>query len=589
MPRRQLATLLLILASAVFSPHALAWWNDDWAFRKEITLDSAAAGVKDEVVDAPVLVRLSIANFPYFADARPDGADFRVVAADDKSELKFHFEKFDAQSQVALLWVRVPRLPVGASEKIYIYYGNAKAGSAADAAATYDASQALAYHFAEAAGPFDSASYKVEPRAAAVTAEAGALIGAGLAFDGVKTLAIDAVPQLRVNAAQGFTASAWLKPDAARPRAVVAAFGQGGNELSMGLEGGKAFGRWRGGGQDVTVRQPDGDVSGDWHHLTLRATATALDLVLDGAVVASSPIKLTDFDAAAVVGGPAADQGQYRGLLDEFEISGVARKDGWITVAAKGQGVIAPLITYGGDVQKEGGEESQSYFASTLRNVTVDGWVIIGVLSVMFVFAVLIMMVKVVYLNRVAAGNQRFLDAFQQQGAGASRDVSPVEATPERYGTSTLWRLYDHGMREMRGRLDAQRPVEGADRAMLSAQSIEAIRATLDATQTRMTQKLQSQMVWLTIAISGGPFLGLLGTVVGVMITFAAIAASGDVNINAIAPGTAAALVATVAGLGVAIPCLFGYNYLNSRIKTISADMRVFTDEFVTRVAETYS
>ncbi|MGC4665521.1 MotA/TolQ/ExbB proton channel family protein, partial [Escherichia coli] len=87
-----------------------------------------------------------------------------------------------------------------------------------------------------------------------------------------------------------------------------------------------------------------------------------------------------------------------------------------------------------------------------------------------------------------------------------------------------------------------------------------AIRASLDASVTRLTQRLNSQMVWLTIAISGGPFLGLLGTVVGVMITFAAIAASGDVNINAIAPGTAAALVATVCGLGVAIPCLFGYN-----------------------------
>ena len=81
----------------------------------------------------------------------------------------------------------------------------------------------------------------------------------------------------------------------------------------------------------------------------------------------------------------------------------------------------------------------------------------------------------------------------------------------------------------------------------------------------------------------------LLGTVVGVMITFAAIAASGEVNINAIAPGTAAALVATVFGLGVAIPCLFGYNYLNTRVKEIGVDMRVFVDEFVTRIAETYS
>jgi biopolymer transport protein ExbB len=73
------------------------------------------------------------------------------------------------------------------------------------------------------------------------------------------------------------------------------------------------------------------------------------------------------------------------------------------------------------------------------------------------------------------------------------------------------------------------------------------------------------------------------------MITFAAIAAAGDVNVNAIAPGIAAALVATVAGLGVAIPSLFGYNYLASKIKELTTDMQVFVDEFVTRLAENYS
>ena len=72
------------------------------------------------------------------------------------------------------------------------------------------------------------------------------------------------------------------------------------------------------------------------------------------------------------------------------------------------------------------------------------------------------------------------------------------------------------------------------------------------------------------------------------MVTFAAIAAAGDVNVNAIAPGIASALLATVAGLGVAIPSLFGYNYLASRIKNISADMQIFVDEFITRVAEVY-
>jgi biopolymer transport protein ExbB len=126
-------------------------------------------------------------------------------------------------------------------------------------------------------------------------------------------------------------------------------------------------------------------------------------------------------------------------------------------------------------------------------------------------------------------------------------------------------------------------------RESLTPQALSAIRASLDADLTRETQRLNNQMVLLTIAISGGPFLGLLGTVVGVMITFAAIAAAGDVNVNAIAPGIAAALVATVAGLAVAIPALFGYNYLTSRIRDISTDMQVFSDEILTKLAEQFA
>jgi biopolymer transport protein ExbB len=61
------------------------------------------------------------------------------------------------------------------------------------------------------------------------------------------------------------------------------------------------------------------------------------------------------------------------------------------------------------------------------------------------------------------------------------------------------------------------------------------------------------------------------------------------VNVNSIAPGIAAALVATVAGLAVAIPALFGYNYLLTRIKNLTSDMNVFIDEFVTKMAEFYS
>ncbi len=149
--------------------------------------------------------------------------------------------------------------------------------------------------------------------------------------------------------------------------------------------------------------------------------------------------------------------------------------------------------------------------------------------------------------------------------------------------SSSLYRVYETGVREVTDRLDGGRCLPDGN---IAPQSLAAIRASMDAQMVREMAKLNNMMVFLTIAISGGPFVGLLGTVVGVMITFAAIAAAGDVNVNSIAPGISAALLATAAGMFVAIPALFGYNYFQTRIKSITSEMSVFVDEIVTRIAE---
>jgi biopolymer transport protein ExbB len=232
-----------------------------------------------------------------------------------------------------------------------------------------------------------------------------------------------------------------------------------------------------------------------------------------------------------------------------------------------------------------------------LKSVTLDGWVIIGLLMIMAAISWVVMFDRVSYLNRQAKANNQFMKSFREIAADLtmldSGDADDIASLGGRINksdamimrASSLYRIYHIGASEIRHRF-AQ---NGMRLPVLSATSIAAIRAALDSGYVKETQRLNRMMVVLTIAISGGPFLGLLGTVVGVMITFAAIAASGDVNVNAIAPGIAAALVATVAGLGVAIPALFGYNYLVSRIKDLTNDMQVFVDEFVTKMAEFYS
>jgi len=603
----------LVLGSA-WGHNALAWWNDDWAFRKEIKFDLTKAGadISGSPAEVPVLIRLSLANFGYFGDTAPDGADLRFIGPDDKTPLKHHVERYDPQAQIAFIWVRVPRLTGAANtDKIFLYYGSKKAQQGSDPGGSYDKNQVLVYHFGAPAGsPQDSTSYKTEPSAFKAVVNPASLIASGAQFKGAETITVPSTPALHLATAQGMTVSAWVRIEAAQTQAYLVALQESGKELVLGIDGTQAFASLSG---VSSVTQTGGNLTtGEWHHLAVRAGNGHLDLFVDGVSVGSAAGTIPDIGGTLTVGGSAQGGHLLTGELDELQVSNTARPDEWIVAAARSQGMVAPLVVYGGDAQKES-SGGQSYFASTLRNVTIDGWVIIAILGVLFFASMGIMAGKLVYLGRVGSGNAKFLAEFRKMGddpsalekregkkAATEEEESAFEmghesqfmaaltASKDVFGISTLWRLYHHGMRETMKRLEGQ-PAGAARVRTLSPQSIEAIRATMDASLVRMTQQLGAQMVWLTISIAGGPFLGLLGTVVGVMITFAAIAASGEVNINAIAPGTAAALVATVAGLGVAIPCLFGYNYLNSRIKGIVADMRVFVDEFVTRIAETYS
>jgi biopolymer transport protein ExbB len=603
--KRSVKTAVFIAGLIPALAFAASWWNNDWKYRKEIGFDMSPAGADIAATpqDVPVLVRLSLANFSYFNDTKPDGADFRLVSGDDKTPLKYHFEKYDPQNQMALLWVRVPQITGGAkTDKIFAYYGNPDAPSAADVPGTYDASQALVLSFSEASGlPLDATAYKNNPSASTAVLTPASLIAGGAKFSGKESITVPATPSLRLLPNQGLTASAWLRIEQAQ-QAVVLALRDQGKSLELTLDGAKLVARATLGAAPVTVTQSSALSLSQWHHVAITAGAGKLTLYVDGIADGSAPVTLAELGGNLTIG--AADGARFlTGDIDEVEVSKVARSADWIKASARGQGMEANLVVYGADGQREGGGQT-SYFVTIAKNLTVDGWVVIGICMAMLVVALIIMVIKAIFLGRVEKANAKFLREFRRLSGDATALDSPTTERDDelddvptmaslagdqnKYGASTLYRLYHHGVREVNKRVAAQ-SISAQRAHVLSSQSIDAIRAAMDATMTRLQQSLSSQMVLLTIAISGGPFLGLLGTVIGVMITFAAIALSGDVNVNAIAPGTAAALAATVAGLSVAIPALFGYNWLNSRIKSISADNRVFVDEFVTRLAEQYS
>src|SRR6202035_3337129 len=135
------------------------------------------------------------------------------------------------------------------------------------------------------------------------------------------------------------------------------------------------------------------------------------------------------------------------------------------------QGMDANLVVYGGDGQREGGGQT-SYFVTIAKNLTIDGWVVIGICMAMLVVALLIMIVKAFFLSRVEKANARFLKEFRRLSGDATALDSPaaegeddLDDAPSMaslandqhtYGASTLYRLYHHGVRELNKRIAAQ-------------------------------------------------------------------------------------------------------------------------------------
>ncbi|WFP51096.1 MotA/TolQ/ExbB proton channel family protein [Methylomonas sp. EFPC3] len=590
---------LLMLALSMMPGLAQAWWNDDWGYRKKITIDAQQLqqnGVKP-VAEGLVPVRLHTGNFGFFADLAENGKDLRFLAADDKTPLKYFIEKIDTVNEMALIWVKLPKDIASADEAMFwMYYGNPKAVDAQDGAGIFDVAQAVAYHF-DADAVKDATAYANQPSAATSTRIEGGAVGDAGAFNGSQALRIAATPAVQMAVEFGWTVSAWVKIDQAQADGVI--FQRDGLTLSV---------RGQTPVLDLNRKElvsPTDLNLATWQFLAVSATKEGFTLYVDGkpmgVLPASVPTLLGDSSIGAAVDGSRG----FAGAIDEFGIAKVARDQNYLQFAALMQGQSSALLNYGEDSTPDSEEGGESYLMATLDNVTLDGWVIIGILAVMFIISFLVIVSKAIILNRTRNENKKFEAAFSQLGSKnltnldhqdeedqADFDESPLllslTGNHAAFAGSSIYRIYHIGVQEMNKRLAKGVGADAAEQG-LSAQALNAVKASMDGVLVRELQKLNSQMVLLTIAISGGPFLGLLGTVVGVMITFAAIAASGEVNVNAIAPGIAAALAATVAGLGVAIPALFAYNYLGSMIKAITADMHVFVDEFIAKLAEQHS
>ncbi len=210
------------------------------------------------------------------------------------------------------------------------------------------------------------------------------------------------------------------------------------------------------------------------------------------------------------------------------------------------------------------------------------GPVVQAVLVVLLLFSAIswgIIVFKKLQLKRAAAATRAFLVVFRK-----SSRFSEVQAASVNLTASPLVGLFQAGYAELTAQLRAPGGEDkpGAAAARPTLRSLDAVDRALLRASTVEVNKLEHRVPFLATTASITPYIGLFGTVWGIMSSFLSIAAAGSTSLNVVAPGIAHALIATAVGLFAAIPAVYFYNDLTSQVKKSANEMDDFSMEFLT-------
>ncbi len=206
-------------------------------------------------------------------------------------------------------------------------------------------------------------------------------------------------------------------------------------------------------------------------------------------------------------------------------------------------------------------------------------WVLTAIMAVLLIMSALswaIIFIKWTFFNRVRAENRHFYYFFRQDQPFAN-----IYNLSQKLGDSTLARMFDETFREInsfRQSLDKEKPPPDARERLLASLSRK-----LESVYNKQNLVLESRLPVLATVSASAPFLGLLGTVLGIMDAFQNIGMMGVTSLAVVAPGLSVALITTAAGLLAAIPALIAYNMYRSRIRILDVEMRNFALEITGR------
>jgi biopolymer transport protein TolQ len=246
-----------------------------------------------------------------------------------------------------------------------------------------------------------------------------------------------------------------------------------------------------------------------------------------------------------------------------------------------GSGVIALLL------QEQGGgmpdTTSNLSFLDLVSSTTPIGKIVLIALALMSVASWGVILYKWVSFGRASRQSAAFLDVFRR-----SSKFSEVQAVCRSLEASPLVGLFQAGYTELTAQMrqvgdlpngGGAHPTAVAARPTLK--SLPAVDRALMRASVVEVNKLEHWISFLATTASAAPFIGLFGTVIGIMMAFFRISQTGSTSLGSVAPGIAEALITTAAGLLTAIPAVMAYNYLSQRVKLFASSMDDFSMEFL--------
>ena len=233
----------------------------------------------------------------------------------------------------------------------------------------------------------------------------------------------------------------------------------------------------------------------------------------------------------------------------------------------------------------ESGEAFGGGVLELLERSSLLSQVVLVILALFSIASWAVILLKLRQFRRVAVQTARFSDVFRR-----SNKFSEVQSACKSLAHSPLAGVFQAGYVELNAQLrHSVQPQAGSSAGRPALRSFDALdRALLRASSIEVA-KLERRVGFLATTASLTPFIGLFGTVWGIMNAFAGIGAAGSTSLTVVAPGIAEALIATAAGLFAAIPAVYFYNYLTQRLKEIASTMDDFAMEFLNITERNFS